>query len=187
MSKVPNPGQPDPRGDLIEEAVRAICAFGVDKSRETAETLLSMWTRRDELTARERIQVLDVFGGPRLTTDVSCTKWCIVDHGEVYEDYYRTCVSTSVTVPILDPEGRPDRGRQLEVCLNRSVLLETQEVCEAIVMVGDEHVSLADAVQLADGLLVTAAVGRAGSVEPVAESVGKAVPGVTTIGGALGL
>jgi hypothetical protein len=44
-----------------EDALQALSAFGGDIDRKTARMLLSMWTRRDELSPRDHVEVLKHF------------------------------------------------------------------------------------------------------------------------------
>ena len=48
----------------VEAAVTALRAFGETVDRDSAAILLSMWSRRGELSPRDRLAVLDQFGSP---------------------------------------------------------------------------------------------------------------------------
>lgn len=173
MEKVPNPGQSDPKelaaAEMRERAARALSHFGV-KNRGQAEQLLPMWAHYGMLRDEDRELVLDAFGGPPLTTDVPCTEWCKVNHAEVYEDFTRTCSSPDLWVPIRDMWGEVDTDREGEqrkflICLSREIELETQRVGPVQLLIGDEYVSLKDAVTLAELIYVLPAL--AGEGEPL--------------------
>ncbi|GLI00297.1 DUF6907 domain-containing protein [Phytohabitans aurantiacus] len=158
MEKVSNLGQSERarQDDLVEAAVRAlISGHGLKLDRGQVDQLLSMWAHVDELTAESRERVLGVFGGPRLTTDIPCPDWCVRDHGKVYEDYTRECVSETAFVPTTNNDGQADDGA-LYVEAYQAIDLESQTVRPKLVSVGDTWVTPSTARRLAD-LIVRAA------------------------------
>jgi hypothetical protein len=49
---------------IVDAAVSTLRLFGDDITRDMAAVLLSMWSRRSELSPRDRLKVLDQFGPP---------------------------------------------------------------------------------------------------------------------------
>lgn len=79
MQTVPTPASPGNLSPSAAAAVAAIRLFGWPLTRNTAAVLLSMWSRRGELTPRDRQAVLDVFGpAPAVPDHSGCqigTRW----------------------------------------------------------------------------------------------------------------
>lgn len=62
MKTVPSPQAAGHQSALVDAAVSTLRLFGDDVTRSDAAVLLSMWSRRRELSPADRLAVLDAFG-----------------------------------------------------------------------------------------------------------------------------
>jgi hypothetical protein len=51
----------EPKPDIVAAAVLALSAFGGELDQDQAETLLSMWKRKNELSPDDLAEVLEEF------------------------------------------------------------------------------------------------------------------------------